>query len=82
MSIGLGPAVYFEIINGKIICNGIMGTAMKASFSLGKPPSISFKLVTASHAENPICKMEQSSKCNEIYAMNYNCKLIVFNLCS
>lgn len=51
---GLGPAVYFEIISGKMICNGIMGTAIKANFSLGKPASISFKLVTASQAEKPI----------------------------
>jgi len=52
-----------------------MGTAIKANFSLGKPASISFKLVTASHAENPICRIEQSNKHNEIYATNYNCKL-------
>lgn len=57
-----------------------MKTAINANFSLGKPASISFKLVTASHAENPICRMEQSSKYNEIYT-NYNYKLI-FNLCS
>lgn len=52
---GLGPAVYLEITNGKIICSGIMGTAINANFSFGIPPSMSFKPVTASQAENPIC---------------------------
>lgn len=53
-SIGLGPAVYLEIISGKTICNGIIGTAIKANCSLGNPASINFKPVTESTAANPI----------------------------
>lgn len=54
-SIGLGPTVYFEIANGSNICKGIIGTAIRANFSFGIPASTSFKPVTASQAENPIC---------------------------
>ena len=54
--IGWGPDVYFDINSGRIICTGIKGTAIIAIFSFGIPASINFNPVTASEAENPICK--------------------------
>lgn len=50
---GYGPAVYFEIYKGNIICNGISGIANNAIFSLGTPDSINFNPVTESQGENP-----------------------------
>lgn len=37
--IGLGPAVYLLMIQGRTICRGIIGIANMASFSLGTPCS-------------------------------------------
>lgn len=52
--IGLGPAVYLLMINGRMICMGIMGTANRASRSLGMPASINLRPVKASAAAKAI----------------------------
>merc|ERR1719206_1562491 len=52
-SIGLGPAVYFEIIQGRMICSGIMGIASMASLSLGTPASTNLSPEAASAAAKP-----------------------------
>lgn len=54
-SMGVGPAVYLLMINGSIICIGIMGTANKASVSFFIPASINFRPVKESAAAKPIC---------------------------
>ena len=44
---------YLEIIQGRMICRGIIGMASMASLSLGTPASTSFKPETASAAAKP-----------------------------
>lgn len=58
VSIGLGPVVYFEIRNGKIICNGVIGIASIAKRSFGTPASSNFNPVAES-AANPILQKLQ-----------------------
>lgn len=47
---GSGPFEYLLIIKGKIICNGVNGTAKRPSFSRGTPYSISLSTVIDSVA--------------------------------
>jgi len=48
------PVVYFDIINGNIICNGVNGIANKAKESFATPRSINSNPVIASTAAKPI----------------------------
>lgn len=54
---GRAPTIYLLIKNGKIICNGINGIAIKASLSLGTPFSTNFNGATASTAAKLIWNM-------------------------
>jgi len=53
-SSGLGPAVYLDIMIGRIICIGTIGTANMAMVVLAIPDSIIFNPVKESAAENAI----------------------------
>ena len=52
------PEVYRLTIQGRVICNGIIGTANIASVSFGTPASMSLRPVAESVTAKPICNVE------------------------